>query len=101
MSAHIFDGKAFAAKEEQKLVSVVNILKSKGITPKLVTLNLTNDPASKLYLNLKRKAAERVGCKLLVVNLKSLIKPDEVIKQIQKFNKDKSSRSAFDVAQAQ
>lgn len=64
METKIFDGRAFAAKKEVELKREVTKLKAKGITPKLVSILVGNDPASHLYVNLKKKAAERVGAEV-------------------------------------
>jgi methylenetetrahydrofolate dehydrogenase (NADP+) / methenyltetrahydrofolate cyclohydrolase len=68
MDVVIFDGCAFAANKEQELKKEVVKLKKKGITPKLVSILVGNDPASHLYVNLKEKAAKRIGCKLEIIH---------------------------------
>lgn len=84
----IFDGKKLAEEKEQELNKEVVRLKKKGITPKLVSILVGDDPGNKLYLKLKKKAAERVGAELEIVELK---KPKliELTKLIKKLNTDK------------
>ncbi len=64
--ATIFDGKAFAAEKERGLKARVIELKSIGISPKLVAIITQRDPASMLYVRLKKKAAERIGVEMEV-----------------------------------
>ena len=90
MKTIIFDGRAFAAKKEIELRRKVIKLKRKGITPKLVSILVGDDTASAMYVNMKKKAAERICCKLLVVSCKSTIGKKEIIEKIKKYNADKS-----------
>ncbi len=69
--AYVFDGRAFAYETERKLVNRANELKLMGIHPKLVAVITTRDPASELYIKLKKKAAERVGIEMEVFELVS------------------------------
>jgi len=62
----IFAGRAFASKKEKELKEKVQELKKKGINPTLASILVGEDPASKLYVALKGKAAERAGIKLEV-----------------------------------
>lgn len=59
--AIIFDGRAFARKLEDELYHKIEKL---GVTPVMATILVGDDPASKLYVNLKQKAAERVGAEM-------------------------------------
>lgn len=59
--AIIFDGKTFAFKREQILKKKVEELKKGGVVPHLASILVGNDPASVAYVNLKKKAAERIG----------------------------------------
>lgn len=64
MKTIIFDGKEYAKKIEDKVAIEVSVLKKKGILPKLATFVGSSDVATKLYVGLKKKAAERVGIKV-------------------------------------
>lgn len=79
--AIVFDGRAFAAKKEERLKNVVLGLKSKGITPRLASVLVGDDPASNLYVSLKKKVAQRVGIELEVIGFAS---------EIERLNKDES-----------
>ena len=65
--AIIFDGRAFAREKEVKLKKVIKRLREKGIVPKLVSILVGDDPASILYVNLKKKAAEQVGAEVVIL----------------------------------
>lgn len=61
MTAKVFDGKAEAKKREKALATRVGKLAKKGKKLKLVSVIVGENPASHLYVNLKGKAAARVG----------------------------------------
>lgn len=70
MTPYIFDGKKFAKERETLLLNKVEELRGRGITPKLAAILIGDDPASKIYIALKAKAAERVGITLQLIKLK-------------------------------
>ncbi|HEX6976810.1 MAG TPA: bifunctional 5,10-methylenetetrahydrofolate dehydrogenase/5,10-methenyltetrahydrofolate cyclohydrolase [Patescibacteria group bacterium] len=84
----IFDGKTYAQNKERELGEEVSQLKKKGITPKLVTILVGKNPASILYTNLKKKAAERIKVKFEIINLSSSVKPLQITTIIKDLNKD-------------
>ncbi|MER9344913.1 bifunctional methylenetetrahydrofolate dehydrogenase/methenyltetrahydrofolate cyclohydrolase FolD [Mesorhizobium sp. M0601] len=54
MSAHLIDGKAFAARLREKVAAAVAILKAEqGIVPGLAVVLVGNDPASAVYVRNK------------------------------------------------
>jgi methylenetetrahydrofolate dehydrogenase (NADP+)/methenyltetrahydrofolate cyclohydrolase len=62
--SRIIDGKALAQQiEEEVRMAVEDLESNRGITPELATLLVGDDPASRMYVRLKRKACERVGIK--------------------------------------
>ncbi|MBI2309365.1 bifunctional 5,10-methylenetetrahydrofolate dehydrogenase/5,10-methenyltetrahydrofolate cyclohydrolase [Candidatus Collierbacteria bacterium] len=64
----IIDGKKLAAEREKKLAGEVSLLTKKiGRRPKLLAVELADDEGSRLYLKLKRKAAERLGIEFEVI----------------------------------
>ncbi len=88
METVIFDGRAFASQREKSLTRDVLRLKRKGIVPKLVSVLVGDDPASTLYVNLKKKKGESVGIDVEILKLKSSITSEEIITKIQKLNND-------------
>lgn len=86
----IFDGKAVAQKRLEALVEEVEKLNKNGINPKLVTIYVGNDPASKLFLSLKKTAANEVGAELEIKNFDEQTTTHEIISLIQTLNSDKN-----------
>lgn len=87
---YIFDGRGFARQKEETLQQRVRGLLEYGIKPKLVSIIVGDDPASVLYVNLKKKAAERIGCVLSVRREKSDIGKEKLIEMISLLNEDKT-----------
>jgi len=60
--AQLIDGKAVAARVRSEVKARVDRLKREhGLTPGLAVVRVGEDPASKVYVNGKKKAAEEVG----------------------------------------
>lgn len=59
--AVIIDGKAVSAKVRGEVVEETARLKEKGIVPGLAVIIVGNDPASRVYVNNKKKACAQVG----------------------------------------
>ena len=59
--AVIIDGKAAAAKVRAEVADEVARLKSKGITPGLAVIIVGGRPASRVYVDNKKKTARRSG----------------------------------------
>jgi methylenetetrahydrofolate dehydrogenase (NADP+)/methenyltetrahydrofolate cyclohydrolase len=85
----VFDGKKFAKEREKALKKKVNLLKKRGVKPKLVSILIGDDAASKLYLKLKKKAAKRVGIEMGILQLDKDISPQKIIGIIKKLNKNR------------
>lgn len=88
--AIIFGGRAFAKNRENTLKKKVVTLKSKGVTPHLVSILIGSDPASVLYVGLKKKAAERIGAMVTIVNLDPSFGINGAVTMIKRFNKDEN-----------
>lgn len=84
----IFDGYKFAAKKEKSLKRKVKKLLDKGVRPKLVSIIVGEDPASLLYVNLKKKAAEKIGAEVEILHFDEALDPKEIILTIKKYNKN-------------
>jgi len=61
MSARIIDGKAVAATVRARVANEVSELKAEGVDPGLATVLVGEDPASEVYVRMKRKACEEAG----------------------------------------
>jgi len=88
--ATIFDGRRFAAEKEISLQNRVLGLKARGVYPKLASIIVGEDPASVLYVNLKKKAAERIGAELDIYRIPEKVKLDDLILLIDTLNTDKT-----------
>ena len=61
----LIDGKAIREYNLDKIQNEVTELKNRGITPALAVIIVGSDPASRVYVNNKKAACERVGMKSL------------------------------------
>ena len=59
--AERIDGKAVAAQVKAEVAREVSALKERGVTPGLAVVIVGDDPASRIYVNNKKKACEAVG----------------------------------------
>ncbi len=59
--ATIIDGKAVSAAVRAEVAAEVEELKAKGITPGLAVIIVGDDPASRVYVNNKKKACAEAG----------------------------------------
>lgn len=61
MSATIIDGKSVAARIKSEIKAEVDAIKAHGETPGLAVIIVGNNPASRVYVNNKKKACEETG----------------------------------------
>ena len=81
----ILDGKALSLKVlEQVKESVAKLEKQ----PHLVVILVGENPASKIYVNNKKKAAEKVGIKSTVIEMDINVSEEDLLKTIEKLNND-------------
>ena len=59
--AKIIDGKAISAAVRGEVAAETARLKEQGITPGLAVILVGDDPASRIYVNNKKKACADVG----------------------------------------
>lgn len=86
--AIIFDGRDFAARKEEVLKNRVLGLKSRGVHPKLASILIGNDEASRLYVNLKKKAANRIGAEADIYYIPESTKLEDILLLISSLNTD-------------
>lgn len=87
MKTIIFDGKAFARKREDELYHAVAKLPKR---PTMATIIVGDDPASKLYVRLKKEAAERVGVQMDIYEYPDNISKEALVTNINHLNADKT-----------
>lgn len=86
----IIDGKGLAKKIRENLKKDVEELRKKGIIPKFAVILVGEDPASKIYVRNKNKACVEIGIEYEEHVLKQDTTMEELLKLIDKLNKDKS-----------
>ena len=83
--AIILDGKKLRDKLLADLKIRVERLERK---PTLAVVLVGDDPASQIYVNNKKKAAENVGIKSIIINMPSTTGETELVQKIQALNND-------------
>ena len=85
MSAEIIDGKAVAARVRAEVAAEVATL---PITPGLATVLVGDDPASALYVRMKREDSAEVGIESFHSQLGADTSPDELASLLRGLNAD-------------
>ena len=88
--AKIIDGKALAQNIKENIAREVAALKEKGVTPGLAVILVGDDPASKVYVNNKKKACAQVGIYSEEYLLPSDTDEKTLLDLIAKLNADKN-----------
>lgn len=88
MSARVLNGKELATKIKGELKQTVEEIKKKNIHPGLAVVIVGNDPASRVYVNSKKKACEEIGIASFEYALDENTKEEELIELIKKLNND-------------
>ncbi|MBQ2775549.1 MAG: bifunctional methylenetetrahydrofolate dehydrogenase/methenyltetrahydrofolate cyclohydrolase FolD [Clostridia bacterium] len=84
----IIDGKKISSDTLDAVALEVEQLKAKGVEPCLAVIIVGDDPASRVYVNNKKRSCERVGIKSLEFALPATTTQDELIELIDKLNAD-------------
>ncbi len=87
--AEIIDGKAISKKVREEVAREVEKLMLSGIIPTLHVVLVGDDPASKIYVRNKEKAAKSVGIHTKIHHLPSEVKQERVLDLITTLNEDK------------
>lgn len=88
MSARVLNGKELATKIKGELKQTVEDIKKKNIYPGLAVVIVGNDPASRVYVNSKKKACEEIGIESFEYALDESIDEAELIDLIKRLNED-------------
>ena len=86
----IIDGKGLAKKIRENLKKNVDELRKEGIIHKFAVILVGEDPASKIYVRNKNKACVEIGIEYEEHVLKQDTTMEELLRLIDKLNKDKS-----------
>ena len=85
----IIDGKKVSATVKDKVKKETELLKAQGITPGLAVILVGDDPASRVYVNNKKKACEYVGFKSEEFNLPASTSQEELLSLVDELNSRK------------
>ena len=89
MEAQIIDGKAVATRIKAELKETVTKLKNeKSIEPGLAVIIVGNDPASRVYVNGKKKACAEIGIYSREYALPEETTQQELLDLVRKLNQD-------------
>lgn len=85
----ILNGKELAARLNSELKNKINLdYQRTGIRPKLAAILVGNDPASKLYVDIKRKTCAEIGIDSTLVNFNREVTNAELFTKISELNND-------------
>jgi methylenetetrahydrofolate dehydrogenase (NADP+)/methenyltetrahydrofolate cyclohydrolase len=88
--AKIIDGKALAKKLRESIARHVEVLVGDHkVMPGLAVVLVGDDPASVIYVNGKKKAAEQAGIRSFIHHLPKNTSQDAVLKLVQTLNQQK------------
>ena len=85
----ILNGRELAARLNSELKNKINLdYQRTGIRPKLAAILVGDDPASKLYVDIKRKTCAEIGIDSTLVNFNSEVTNAELLTKISELNND-------------
>lgn len=82
----IIDGKQISSQIKEELRDRVSALRSRGVEITLAVIIVGEDPASKVYVNNKKKACEFIGIRSLSYELSETTTEEELLQLIQDLN---------------
>ncbi|PAV29107.1 bifunctional methylenetetrahydrofolate dehydrogenase/methenyltetrahydrofolate cyclohydrolase [Virgibacillus profundi] len=88
MAATIINGKELAQELRLGMKDEVKQLKEQGVTPQLTVVLIGDNPASKSYVNGKRKASDEVGILSNIIELPTSITEEKLLQLISELNND-------------
>ncbi|MEE5993545.1 MAG: bifunctional methylenetetrahydrofolate dehydrogenase/methenyltetrahydrofolate cyclohydrolase FolD [Oscillospiraceae bacterium] len=89
--AKLIDGKQISANvKEQVRKETAELMERHGIQPALAVVIVGNDPASRVYVNNKKKACELVGFKSFEYALPEDTTQEELLELVHTLNEDKN-----------
>jgi methylenetetrahydrofolate dehydrogenase (NADP+)/methenyltetrahydrofolate cyclohydrolase len=90
MENNILAGKEIAEKIKNDVKKELDLLKKKSINPKLVALQVGENPASKMYVGQQKKACEEIGIEYALDQMPEISKEEEILSELNKLNNDKT-----------
>jgi methylenetetrahydrofolate dehydrogenase (NADP+)/methenyltetrahydrofolate cyclohydrolase len=95
MPGKVLDGRQLSIEIREELKERVKKLKEEGVTPGLAGILVGEDPGSASYIGLKEKASVDVGINSQMVRLPQNIKQKDLLKEIDRLNKDAAIHGIF------
>lgn len=86
--AKIIDGKAVSAKVKEQVRKEAEVLKEKGVEIGLAVVIVGDNPASRVYVNNKKKACAEVGFESYEYALPESTTEQELLELVEKLNND-------------
>ncbi len=86
--SELISGKEVSLKVKNQVAEETAELKKQGITPGLAVIIVGNDPASRVYVNSKKKACAEVGFNSYEYALPEETTQEELLELVQKLNND-------------
>ena len=86
--AKILDGQAVSQRIKDELKEEVKELTTKGIFPGLAVIIVGDDPASRVYVNSKKKACEEIGVYSEEYALPAETSEEELLQLVEKLNNE-------------
>jgi len=86
MSATVIDGKKIAEEIKSELRAKIDRYRSKGIVPGLAAVLVGENPASKIYVNMKAKTCQKLGIHSEVIEYPENTSQPELIAKIEELN---------------
>ena len=88
MTAQIIDGAALARDKLSQLKQIVTSLQARGVTPGLATVQVGDDPASRIYVRNKVRACGEAGVASVHRDLPATSSEAEVLQLLDQLNHD-------------
>lgn len=90
MPAKTIEGKELAQKLREAMTGEVTQLREEGIIPHLTVIIVGDNPASKSYVNGKKKASAQTGISSDVIEMPASVSQEELLKKIEELNNEKA-----------
>ena len=84
------DGKAVSAKVKEEVTAEVEVLKKQGVCPGLAVVIVGDDPASRIYVNNKKKACQATGIYSEEYALPATTTQEELLALVETLNEKKN-----------
>jgi len=90
MMSVMIDGRQIAQNKKNSIAKEVAVLKEQGITPGLAVILVGENPASKTYVNNKRKTCLELGMHSVLIEMDEMTTEQQLLAKIEELNNDDS-----------